>query len=105
MRIVNHVLFYQEEEIKGKDWNDDKIQKLIPKGKYEVIRKLEDNFYGKNVVTPNGISVTKRFQNDGVSYNRETRRHREKYQGRLKGHKLDYHHKQITKRRRNKKHV
>jgi len=99
MRIIGHVLFYTEEDVKkipeGKNLND-----FFPKGKYSVVRKFEDYAYQKRYVVNNRTIIKKFLTLPGIK-NREERRLEAK-KSRRRGHKLDFHHKQIKKRRRKK---
>lgn len=104
MQIVNYVLIYSESEIpKGKSLDD--IQDKIPKSKYYDVRKIEDIAHKTwtNKKSPDAKMEFKKLITPAGLVNRADRRYRKKYNLRLNGHKLDYHHKQIKKRRLRKK--
>ena len=99
MILINSILFATEEEIKMKDF-----KKRLPKRNYSEIRTIEDCFYKtkSKVKSKNGEQVLiKKFENTLNLANRKKRRLLKK--GTMKGHKLDYHHNQIKKRRSLKK--
>ncbi len=104
MQIVNYILIYSESEIpKGKTLDDFKDK--LPKGKYYDVRKIEDVAHKTwiNKKNPKAKMEFKKLLTLPGTVNRAERRYRKKYNLRLKGHKLDYHHKQIKKRRERKK--
>ncbi len=99
MRIINNVLFYTDEDIrsipKSKTFED-----VIPKGKYYTSRKFEDCAHKKEYTVGNQ-KVTQKFITKPGIMNREQRRNKDR-QLKMKGHKLEYHHNQIRKRREKK---
>lgn len=104
MQIINSILVYSESEIPNGKTLDDITDKL-PKGKYYDVRKLEDIVHKTwtNKKNKNAKMEFKKLLVPNGLVNRADRRFRKKYNLRLKGHKLDYHHKQIAKRRDRKR--
>jgi hypothetical protein len=102
MRIINHILFYSEEDVgKGKSIRD--FAGKRPKGKYVEARLIEDCFVDRKVgIDPKtGLAIKQKMQN-APGQNREQRRH-EARRFKSKGHKLDYHQRKIKRNRQKEK--
>ena len=106
MQIVNGNLIYSKSELNNKSFGHPDIQKMVPKGKYHSVKCIEDIALRGKIKVQNADGtykiVEKTYITPAFAYNREKRRARERANGRLKGHKLDHHHKLIAKRRKKK---
>jgi hypothetical protein len=105
MRIINNILFYSENELQGKTFDHEDIQKNIPKGKYYDVRKIEDSAYSITYRTiRNGQEqpITRKFITMPNLKNRATRRANERASNK-KGYTLETLHKRFKKRRAKKK--
>lgn len=95
MIIINHILFYSEDDVgKGKSIRD--FAGKRPKGKYVEARQIEDCFYDRKVGVDSktGLAIKQKMQN-APGQNRKQRR----YKIKSKGHKLEYHHNVIKRNR------
>jgi hypothetical protein len=100
LRIINNVLFYTDGDIKRIP-KDKTFENVIPKGKYHDVRKFEDSIHEKRYyVITNGQKqeVRQKFLTQEGLVNREEGRAKNNSL-KMKGHKLDYHQKQVKKRR------
>jgi len=99
MRIINNILFYSENELQGKTFDHEDIQKKIPKGKYYDVRKIEDSAYS---TTDKKQSARRKFITTPNLENRANRRAKERSSNR-KSYNLTALHKKVKKRRAKKK--